>query len=357
MARRGFGGTALRAALGAVTGVAEGMRLREEREFEREKEKAAAARQAMYDALALSDRGALPTAQSRALGQRAAGETVKAFSGAINALQGGAATPFDESAIAQGAGRMGAPTAKFTVGGVEYALPDQEQRRRALEAQSLATELAKRESFSRIDQEAKIRADQREIQRVKELAAAAKKGGRQSEAAIELAVVSPQAYNAIYPEPTRGADRSMTEYQRMTAEQKMDAAEARWNSLVNTPVNQLTPEEQQFRSTMVRTFDRLRNRDPRTGAVRGKTEPARSLILQAVSAAEEQEALRRQNRPKNDLGYLGIGAGMIPSASQTLGQPVGAAAPAAPTEEQALWDQAVAQYGRDRVLKEYGPRP
>lgn len=50
---RGFGGTALRAALGAVTGVAEGMRLREEREFEREKEKAAAARQAMLDAAAL----------------------------------------------------------------------------------------------------------------------------------------------------------------------------------------------------------------------------------------------------------------------------------------------------------------
>lgn len=311
----------------------------------------------MYDTLQLLDRGALPSAQRQAVGQAAAGEIAKAVSGAMGAFQGGPMTPFDSEAIARGAGRMGAPAAQFKIGDVTFDMPDVEQRRRAREAQAMASDLAKRERISQIDQEAKIRADQREMQRIKELSSAAKKGGRNSEAAIELAVVSPQAYSAIYPEPTRGADRSMTEYQRMTAEQKMDAAEARWNSLVNTPVNQLTPEEQQFRSTMVRTFDRLRNRDPRTGAVRGKTEPARSLILQAVSAAEEQESLRRQNRPKNDLGYLGIGAGMIPSASQTPGQPAGAAAPAAPTEEQALWDQAVAQYGRDRVLKEYGPRP
>lgn len=204
MARRGFGGNALRAALGAVTGVAEGMRLREEREFEREKEKAAAARQAMYDALALADRGALPTAQSRALGQRAAGETVKAFSGAINALQGGAATPFDESAIAQGAGRMGEPAAKFTVGGVEYALPDQEQRRRALEAQSLATELAKREKISRIDEEGKIRTEQRGAQRLRDLVGRVQKSrDPRSEAALELAIESPTAYRAIFPEPER----------------------------------------------------------------------------------------------------------------------------------------------------------
>jgi len=166
MARRGFGGTALRAALGAVTGVAEGMRLREEREFEREKEKAAAARQAMYDALALADRGALPTAQSQALGQRAAGETVKAFSGAINALQGGAATPFDESAIAQGAGRMGEPAAKFTVGGVEYALPDQEQRRRVLKAQEFATELTQRQKLIQAEQEEKDRMLNAEARRI-----------------------------------------------------------------------------------------------------------------------------------------------------------------------------------------------
>lgn len=164
---RGFGGTALRAALGAVTGVAEGMRLREEREFEREKEKAAAARQAMYDALALADRGALPTAQSQALGQRAVGEIAKSVSGAMGAFQSGAQTPFDAGAIAQGAGRIGEPAAKFTVGGVEYALPDQEQRRKALKAQEFATELTQRQKLTRAEQDEKnqlLDAEARRIQ-------------------------------------------------------------------------------------------------------------------------------------------------------------------------------------------------
>jgi hypothetical protein len=131
------------------------MRLREEREFEREKEKAAAARQSMYDALALADRGALPTAQSQALGQRAVGEIAKSVSGAMGAFQSGAQTPFDAGAIAQGAGRIGEPAAKFTVGGVEYALPDQEQRRKALKAQEFATELTQRQKLTRAEQDEK----------------------------------------------------------------------------------------------------------------------------------------------------------------------------------------------------------
>lgn len=227
---------ALQLALGAggagISGYQRAQAQREEEErLKREEarrvaaEKKAAERQAMADALELADRGALPTAQSQALGQRAVGEIAKSVSGAMGAFQSGAQTPFDAGAIAQGAGRMGAPAAKFTVGGVEYTLPDQEQRRRALEAQSLATELAKRESFSRIDQETKIRADQREMQRIKELSSAAKKGGRNSEAAIELAVVSPQAYNAIYPEPQRAsaldalrAEEAMRERQAQEAQ-------------------------------------------------------------------------------------------------------------------------------------------
>ena len=203
MARRGFGGTALRAALGAVTGVAEGMRLREEREFEREKEKAAAARQAMYDALALADRGALPTAQSQAVGQRAVGEVGKAALNAFNVASGGPAIGFDSSAIAQGAGRMGAPTAKFTVGGVEYALPDQEQRRRALAAQEAAARRGEREADEREEENRRIREEQRGAQRLRDLSTAAKKGGRRSEAAIELAAANQAAYRALFPEEPR----------------------------------------------------------------------------------------------------------------------------------------------------------
>ena len=56
MARRGFGGTALRAALGAVTGVAEGLQQRDVVAAEKKRMADALARQAMLDALAMEDR-------------------------------------------------------------------------------------------------------------------------------------------------------------------------------------------------------------------------------------------------------------------------------------------------------------
>jgi len=102
MARRGFGGTALRAALGAVTGVAEGMRLREEREFEREKEKAAAARQAILDAAAL--RGE---------------ERQAAAAGMIPATQYTGLSPFDMPGATP---RQ--PLLRQTIGGREMVLPE-----------------------------------------------------------------------------------------------------------------------------------------------------------------------------------------------------------------------------------------
>jgi hypothetical protein len=56
MARRGFGSTALRAALGAVTGVAEGLQQRDVVAAEKKRMADAADRQAMLDALAMEDR-------------------------------------------------------------------------------------------------------------------------------------------------------------------------------------------------------------------------------------------------------------------------------------------------------------
>jgi AraC-like DNA-binding protein len=56
MARRGFGSTALRAALGAVTGVAEGLQQRDVVAAEKKRMADAASRQAMLDALATEDR-------------------------------------------------------------------------------------------------------------------------------------------------------------------------------------------------------------------------------------------------------------------------------------------------------------
>ena len=60
MARRGFGSTALRAALGAVTGVAEGLQQRDVVAAEKKRMADAADRQAMLDSITLINSGYLP---------------------------------------------------------------------------------------------------------------------------------------------------------------------------------------------------------------------------------------------------------------------------------------------------------
>jgi hypothetical protein len=259
--------------LAGGVGAAQGYEARQERLQKEEEERKAQQRQAMYDTLQLLDRGALPSAQRQAAGQAAAGEIAKAVSGAMGAFQGGPMTPFDSEAIARGAGRMGTPAAQFKIGDVTFDMPDPEQRRKASEAQASAARLRERTDLARMEEENKIRADQREIQRIKDLSAGAKRGGRNSEAAIELAVVSPQAYNAIFPDLTRGADRSMTEYQRTALQQEMDAAEAFFN----------TPEaDPKKRRLIAQTFNNLRSARPNA--------PARELILATYQAIKAREA-------------------------------------------------------------------
>lgn len=65
MARRGFGGTALRAALGAVTGVAEGMQQRQVVADERKRMDEAAARTRMLDTISLLNAGYDPEGVSQ----------------------------------------------------------------------------------------------------------------------------------------------------------------------------------------------------------------------------------------------------------------------------------------------------
>lgn len=111
-----------------------------------------------------------------------------------------------------------------------------------------------------------------------------------------------------------------------SAQKEEDRAEGIWNSLTNRPDDQLTPEEISFRNTMVNTFRSLRKFDTKTGAVRGSTAPARRLILQSVLAAEQQEELRRRNRPKVDayeamVGEQMGGRGASPARQPTAQQP------------------------------------
>lgn len=66
----------------------------------------------------------------------------------------------------------------------------------------------------------------------------------------------------------------------MPSAEELARAEGVWNSLTNVPDEQLSPEEVQFRNTMVRTFDKLR--------ISQKKAPAPNLIFQAVAAADAQ---------------------------------------------------------------------
>lgn len=133
MARRGFGGTALRAALGAVTGVAEGMRLREEREFERKKTEEAArqAQQMSIANLMLQGFEAPAITMPRQQGARqAAGSAIVS---ALQAASGQMPTPITGDLKALGEGYATArPDRTVTIGGQTLMLretaPEREQR-------------------------------------------------------------------------------------------------------------------------------------------------------------------------------------------------------------------------------------
>jgi hypothetical protein len=295
------------------------MRLREEREFEREKEKAAAARQAMYDALALADRGALPTAQSQALGQRAVGEIAKSVSGAMGAFQSGAQTPFDAGAIARGAGRIGEPAAKFTVGGVEYALPDQEQRRRALAAQEAATRRGERETAEREEENRRIREEQRAAQRLRDLSTAAKKGGRRSEAAIELAAANQAAYRALFPEEPRQDPMDALRVQEAMRERDLQEAQG----MAFLDANRRNP-------AVTNAYASVFARNP-------KMSPGMvgySIMQQELAGAlaAQREASAGASVARTDATKAKTGGGRAPSSSPPGAGPVGT--PAAPARDE-----------------------
>ena len=130
---RGFGGTALRAALGAVTGVAEGMRLREEREFERKKTEEAArqAQQMSMANLMLQGFDRPESVLQRQQGARQAAGS--AIASALQAASGQTPTPITGDLKALGEGyAMARPDRTVTIGGQTLTLretaPEREQR-------------------------------------------------------------------------------------------------------------------------------------------------------------------------------------------------------------------------------------
>jgi hypothetical protein len=137
MARRGFGSTALRAALGAVTGVAEGLQQRDVVAAEKKRMADAADRQAMLDALALSDRGFVE-AGVRQERTKAATPAIGAMLNTAMAMGRGAAPTGvlpDLSAVEKAAGMYGStPAQSFNVGGKTYEQMQTKQERDVMQA-------------------------------------------------------------------------------------------------------------------------------------------------------------------------------------------------------------------------------
>lgn len=187
MARRGFGGTALRAALGAVTGVAEGLQQRDLLAAQKKREgdlDAARLRQEELDAV----KSGMVSAD-RFAGMTMPGATPMAF------MQ---------------------PTLRQTIGGKEYVYSPEvaraEAHRSAIEQSKMAQSI-KRAEQSYADKD------------LTTLVEEARKGGRQSPAAAKLAARSKSAYEAIYPEPQRATPLDMLRQEETVRERDLQNAQ------------------------------------------------------------------------------------------------------------------------------------
>lgn len=321
MARRGFGGmTALRAALGAATGVGQGLQQRELLAEQRRKE----AEEAMFrriqaglmpveDVLPqeqgnigpMATKPAAPPPMAPAtLGQAIAQRTQAPVGGAGLMAPPAFGTP---AAMAPAPERpmsrvervisdfQGRTPRTVRIGDQRYAMQPTQQENMALNIalQQASQQDAKAADMIQLSSRARALAARLRID--EETAASLLSGVDPGLLGVEA--TSPLEQEKIRAEIRRinaEAAKALREDDASKGPSAKDrlSSEGVWNYLTRVPAEQLTPEELQFRTTMVRTFDRLRGND--------KTAPSLDLIFQAVEAARGQEELRRQNRPKQD---------------------------------------------------------
>lgn len=224
MARRGFGSTALRAALGAAVGVGEGLQQRE--------------------VLAEQKR------QRTLLEQRQKAQDEAAIRGEERQLIGSGFIPASQLPLMNIPGESPLspmePMTRQTVSGKEYVY-----------SPSIVKALARAEkNRDMMEEDKQLAAD----------IAAARKGGRNSDAAFRLAARNKPVYDAMYPEPER--EDQLTAYQKLQQAQEMDEAEAIYNTTGLDPAQA---------AAISSAFKSLRKAYP--------TRPARELIYMAVQGA------------------------------------------------------------------------
>jgi hypothetical protein len=308
MARRGF--NALRAALGAVTGVAEGLQQREFLAEKRKREQDALDYQRQRDAL--SDARNLQADERQAV----AASMMDATRFAGMTMPG--ATPLPSMQ----------PTLRQKIGGKEYVYSPEiaraEKHRESVMARSLTN----------ADQKAEQSAKDK---RINDLTMAARKKGRNSPEAALLASESKAAYDAIFPQVERARDNSLTPFQRQELKEREDRAEAIFNT------EGLDPAQAKAMSS---TYKALRK-------AYGASKSPRELMVMAVEGG-----MKAQPTPKPGAGG-GDYAALFAQAGGKKGKPAAQASADDPSKmtDQQLWDRVAAQSGVEYATKTYGPRP
>jgi len=334
MARRGFGGTALRAALGAVTGVAEGLQQRDVVAAEKQRMADVMKRQQGLDAentaFRLAELMTQGFEEGPARNASLVGPALNAASG--NAAPGAVGMPMPpaaaQAAIASASAGGARPPRTITVNGKTLTLRETASER----AERRADELRK-ETKTEADKKATAE-EARLVKLVADAQDALKtKGGAKSAAALRLALENATAYKAIFEDQSGGLS---------AARQDKKAEELRTaKAWFNTPMN----DPKRLRDVRA-TFRRLRAANPNA--------PADDLILDVYNANKASadlnnviaQAEQRSQSAQPDLLDAAIMGG------------VGRGAQAGPvSNEQRLWDQAVALHGREKVIAEYGQRP
>ena len=200
MARRGLGMTALRAALGAVSGGLEGARIQEAAEAEKKRMADAASRQAMLDEIALADKNFVEKGVREGLVRQATPAIGNAIRTAQAAMSGNItdAQPVDFSSLGKAAGMYGdTPAASVTLGGKTFQRmqnPIQASLMAAEQAAQLASqgEVEKRRTLKAEQDTARLRAT--------DLTARARKGD--PDAKNELLATNPSVYKELFPTRT-----------------------------------------------------------------------------------------------------------------------------------------------------------
>lgn len=303
MARRGFGGmTALQAALGAATGIGEALQKRDLLAEEKRQRMLLEARQKAQDEAALRAE------------ERQAVEAGMISADRLPTLTMPGATPLPDMQ----------PTLRQTIGGKEYAY------------------------IPRMAQAEKHRGDVMKIA----LENASKTPTRRLQFSdgqiidLEAGTATPvKGYVAPKKGGGGGGGGGSTGTKGGPNAEELARAVGVWNSLTNVPDAQLSPEEVQFRNTMVRTFDKLRGR----GTARESTAPAEQLIFQAVSAADAQNkriAAPPKGEETDPLAQAREEARRRDAAKKggTAASP--APAPAAPSRRPSIEDAAAKQARR-----------